>query len=155
MARSSDEVRRFFIDNALMWLRDFHVDALRLDAVHALLDERAITLLDELTAEADALSALLGRPLAMVLPGGQGNVVVFFLCIRRFRIAGTSRIKVVTGDPAFLPHTLARSTAGDISISAVLVVWSIRDRSGFAGGCPVHPVSAGIRPARIAARRSA
>ena len=62
----SDEVRRFMIDNALMWLRDFHVDALRLDAVHALFDERAITLLEELTAEADALSAQLGRPLTLI-----------------------------------------------------------------------------------------
>ena len=35
----SDEVRRFIIDNALMWLRDFHVDGLRLDAVHALFDD--------------------------------------------------------------------------------------------------------------------
>ncbi|MDX6620871.1 MAG: maltooligosyltrehalose trehalohydrolase [Gaiellales bacterium] len=62
----SDEVRRFLIDNALTWLRDFHVDALRLDAVHALLDERAITLLEELTAAADALSAQLGRPLTLI-----------------------------------------------------------------------------------------
>ena len=38
----SDEVRRFIIDNALMWLRDFHVDGLRLDAVHALFDARAV-----------------------------------------------------------------------------------------------------------------
>ena len=37
----SDEVRRWVIDNALMWLRDYHVDGLRLDAVHALVDERA------------------------------------------------------------------------------------------------------------------
>ena len=34
----SDEVRRYIIDNALMWLRDYHVDGLRLDAVHALDD---------------------------------------------------------------------------------------------------------------------
>jgi maltooligosyltrehalose trehalohydrolase len=33
-----DPVRRFFIENALMWLRDFHIDALRLDAVHAIKD---------------------------------------------------------------------------------------------------------------------
>ena len=35
----SDEVRRFIVDNALRWLRDFHVDGLRLDAVHALHDD--------------------------------------------------------------------------------------------------------------------
>jgi maltooligosyltrehalose trehalohydrolase len=62
----SDEVRRFIRDNAAMWLRDFHVDALRLDAVHALLDERAITLVKELTADADALSERLGRPLWLI-----------------------------------------------------------------------------------------
>ena len=34
-----DEVRRYILDNALMWLRDYHVDGLRLDAVHALVDD--------------------------------------------------------------------------------------------------------------------
>jgi maltooligosyltrehalose trehalohydrolase len=36
-----DEVRRFLIDNAVMWLRDYHFDGLRLDAVHALIDNSA------------------------------------------------------------------------------------------------------------------
>ena len=36
-----------------MWLRDFHVDGLRLDAVHALYDDRAVTLLEELSAEVE------------------------------------------------------------------------------------------------------
>ncbi|MBA2573287.1 MAG: malto-oligosyltrehalose trehalohydrolase [Nocardioidaceae bacterium] len=62
----SDDVRRFMIDNALMWLRDFHVDGLRLDAVHALFDVRAVTLLEELSAEVSALSTRLGRPLWLV-----------------------------------------------------------------------------------------
>src|SRR3712207_9050151 len=52
----SDEVRRYILDNALMWLRDMHVDGLRLDAVHALVDERATHLLEELAREVDALS---------------------------------------------------------------------------------------------------
>ena len=38
----SDEVRAFLIGNALMWLRDYHLDGLRLDAVHALEDHRAL-----------------------------------------------------------------------------------------------------------------
>ena len=46
----SDEVRRYIIDNALMWLRDMHVDGLRLDAVHALVDERATHVLEEMAA---------------------------------------------------------------------------------------------------------
>ena len=37
----SDEVRRFFCDNALMWLRDYHFDGLRLDAVHGIMDTSA------------------------------------------------------------------------------------------------------------------
>src|SRR5712691_8103479 len=39
----SDEVRAFLIDNALMWLRDYHLDGLRLDAVHAFDDHRLVT----------------------------------------------------------------------------------------------------------------
>jgi maltooligosyltrehalose trehalohydrolase len=62
----SDEVRRFVIDNALSWLRDFHVDALRLDAVHELVDETATHLLEELASEVDALSTALRRPLSLV-----------------------------------------------------------------------------------------
>jgi maltooligosyltrehalose trehalohydrolase len=62
----SDEVRSFVIDNALMWLRDFHVDGLRLDAVHALYDDRAITLLEELSAEVNALGSRLGRQLWLI-----------------------------------------------------------------------------------------
>ncbi|GAA2962609.1 malto-oligosyltrehalose trehalohydrolase [Actinokineospora diospyrosa] len=62
----SDEVRRYVIDNALGWLRDFHVDGLRLDAVHALVDTRATHLLEELAVEVEALSAGLGRPLSLI-----------------------------------------------------------------------------------------
>jgi len=46
----SDKVRRYVIENAVSWLRDFHVDGLRLDAVHAIGDRRAIPLLEELAA---------------------------------------------------------------------------------------------------------
>ena len=62
----SEEVRRYIIDNALMWLRDYHVDALRLDAVHALLDAGETHLLKELASEVDALAADLGRPLTLI-----------------------------------------------------------------------------------------
>src|SRR5690606_17487898 len=47
----SDEVRRFFIDNALMWLRDYRFDALRLDAVHAMFDRSAVHFLEQLASE--------------------------------------------------------------------------------------------------------
>ncbi len=62
----SPEVRRYIIDNALMWLRDYHVDGLRLDAVHALVDTSEKHILQELSEETDALSAFLGRPLTLI-----------------------------------------------------------------------------------------
>jgi maltooligosyltrehalose trehalohydrolase len=62
----SDEVRAFLIGNALMWLRDYHLDGLRLDAVHALEDRSALHFLEELSAEVHALSALLSRELVLI-----------------------------------------------------------------------------------------
>ncbi len=62
----SDEVRRFFIDNALMWLRDYHFDGLRLDAVHALFDFSARHFLEELALEVRELEAGLGRHLVLI-----------------------------------------------------------------------------------------
>ena len=62
----SDEVRRYFIDNALMWFRDYRVDGLRLDAVHAIVDTSATHVLEELATEVDALAHRLGRSLALV-----------------------------------------------------------------------------------------
>lgn len=52
----SDGVRRFIIDSVLMWLRDYHVDGLRLDAVHAMPDTRAVHLLEEIAVEVESLS---------------------------------------------------------------------------------------------------
>ncbi|GAA1482928.1 malto-oligosyltrehalose trehalohydrolase [Gordonia sinesedis] len=62
----SDEVRRYIVANALRWFDEFGVDALRLDAVHALVDHRAVHLLEELAAATDALSDELGRPLSLI-----------------------------------------------------------------------------------------
>lgn len=62
----SDEVRRFLCDNALMWLRDYHVDGLRLDAVHAIYDSSAVHFLEQLASEVKALAAHLGRELFLV-----------------------------------------------------------------------------------------
>ncbi len=62
----SREVRRYVVDNALRWLRDFHVDALRLDAVHAFHDESPRDILAELSDAVSALAAQLGRPLSLV-----------------------------------------------------------------------------------------
>ena len=62
----SDEVRRYIIGCALRWMRDFHADGLRLDAVHALVDTTAVHILEELASETDWLSRQLGRPLSLV-----------------------------------------------------------------------------------------
>ena len=64
--RWADQVRRFFCDNALMWMRDFHLDGLRLDAVHAYVDRSAIHFLEQLREETKALEAQLARPLVLI-----------------------------------------------------------------------------------------
>jgi maltooligosyltrehalose trehalohydrolase len=62
----SDEVRRFFIESALTWVRDFHVDALRLDAVHGIVDQSARPFLEELGAAVHAAAAELRRPVYLI-----------------------------------------------------------------------------------------
>lgn len=62
----SDEVRRFIIDNACAWLADLHLDGLRLDAVHAIIDQSALPILEELAGAVGALAAHLGRPLWLI-----------------------------------------------------------------------------------------
>jgi maltooligosyltrehalose trehalohydrolase len=57
----STEVRRYLIDNALMWFRDYHMDGLRLDAVHAFNDRSAIHFLEQLTYEVKRLEAAMGK----------------------------------------------------------------------------------------------
>ena len=69
----SDEVRAFIVDNALMWLRDFHVDGLRLDAVHALEDHRAVHILEALASEVYALAAAVGRSLVLIAESDLNN----------------------------------------------------------------------------------
>ncbi len=62
----AEPVRRYVVDNALRWMRDFHVDALRLDAVHALADDSPTHLLAQLSDETALLAKDLGRPLSLV-----------------------------------------------------------------------------------------
>jgi maltooligosyltrehalose trehalohydrolase len=81
---ASDNVRRFFIDNALYWLQEYHFDALRLDAVHGIFDFSALHFLAELKSAAEILSSRLGRKLnviaesdlndsRLILPGERGG----------------------------------------------------------------------------------
>ena len=62
----SHEVRRFFIDNARMWLRDYHIDGLRLDAVHAFHDRSAVHFLEELGDAVHELGRELGRHVVVI-----------------------------------------------------------------------------------------
>ncbi|WP_206509741.1 malto-oligosyltrehalose trehalohydrolase [Rhodococcus sp. BGS-1C] len=62
----SGAVRRYAIENALRWFSEFHIDALRLDAVHAIVDHTATHLLEELAIDTRRLAAHLGRPLTLI-----------------------------------------------------------------------------------------
>jgi maltooligosyltrehalose trehalohydrolase len=62
----SDEVRRFFVDNATYWMEDLHVDGLRLDAIHAIVDQTARPFLAELGSSVAELSERVGRRLFVI-----------------------------------------------------------------------------------------
>lgn len=59
--RNCDGVRAYFIENVLMWFRDFHIDALRLDAVHAIKDFSAKHILQEIREQVDVLMQETGK----------------------------------------------------------------------------------------------
>ena len=65
-AVGSDEVRRWVLDSIHHWLEDFHIDGLRLDAVHELRDDRALHLLEEMNSEIDGFGERTGRAVWMV-----------------------------------------------------------------------------------------
>lgn len=62
----SDEVRRFFIENALRWVTEFHVDALRLDALHAITDQSAQPFVQKLGEAVHAEAERLGRRIHVI-----------------------------------------------------------------------------------------
>jgi maltooligosyltrehalose trehalohydrolase len=62
----SDEVRRFFIANALHWLDEYHIDALRLDAIHGIVDTSAVPFLRELAEAVAELGARRRRTLTLI-----------------------------------------------------------------------------------------
>ena len=64
--KHSDEVRNYFIENALMWLEDYHFDGLRLDAIHEIIDRGARHVLRELSLEVDSLEKSLGKSLILI-----------------------------------------------------------------------------------------
>ena len=72
----SEQVRRFLVENALRWFREFHVDALRMDAVHELKDDSEPHYLAELSDAVATLSAELGRPLDLVAESDLNDTVM-------------------------------------------------------------------------------
>lgn len=70
----SDIVRDYFIQNALFWMREYHVDAIRLDAIHAIFDFSAYHFLEELTAAVHQLSLKLKRPLYVIAESDLNDV---------------------------------------------------------------------------------
>ena len=69
----SDEVRRYFIENALQWVTDFHIDALRLDAIHAIVDSSAQTFLEELGAAVHTRAAEVGRDAYLIAESNRND----------------------------------------------------------------------------------
>lgn len=71
--KGSDEVRKFFLDNATFWMRHYHVDGLRLDAIHEMTDRSAVHFLEQLSANVDNLSTTLGRRLFLIAESDLNN----------------------------------------------------------------------------------
>lgn len=70
----SHEVRRFFIDNALMWLEHYHLDGLRIDAIHAIEDRSKMHFLEQLASEVLLLENRVGHPLLLIAENDLNDV---------------------------------------------------------------------------------
>jgi maltooligosyltrehalose trehalohydrolase len=80
----SDGVRNYFIENALYWFQNYHIDALRLDAIHAIYDLGAKHFLQELAEKVAALSDSVGRKLYLIAESDLNDVRV----IREWELGG-------------------------------------------------------------------
>lgn len=80
----SDEPRKFIIDNALMWLKDYHADGLRLDAIHAIYDQSAIHILEQIAREVKKLEAQTGKHLFLIAESDLNNPRI----VQNFDIGG-------------------------------------------------------------------
>ena len=70
----SDQVRRFFIDNALHWFGHFHIDGLRLDALHGIHDQSATPFLKELAEAVDAFGRSAARRCLLIAESDLNDV---------------------------------------------------------------------------------
>ena len=69
----SDEVRRYFVDNALHWVTEYHIDGFRLDAVQAIFDSSPLHILDELGAAVHSQAQASGRPVLVMAESDQND----------------------------------------------------------------------------------
>ena len=69
----SDEVRRFVVDNALYWITEYHVDGLRLDAVHAMFDASSRHIVDEIATAVHDMGRQLGRRVLVMAESDQND----------------------------------------------------------------------------------
>ncbi len=69
----SDNVRRYFVENALQWITEFHVDALRLDAIHAIVDPSARPFLEELSTVIHAKANQLKRKVFLIVESNRND----------------------------------------------------------------------------------
>src|SRR5690554_178530 len=69
-------VRNFFLQNAIGWLRDFHIDGLRLDAVHAIVDNSPVHLLKELRMQVDELERDTGRKYCLIAESDMNDIKI-------------------------------------------------------------------------------
>ena len=99
----AEGVRAFLVENAVRWLRDFHVDALRLDAVHALQDDSVPHILTEVADAVADLAEQTGRTLTLIAESDLNDVTM---------ITPTPTHPTTTGDPALAPTPHARGMDG-------------------------------------------
>lgn len=70
----SQHLRRYFIENALHWFTDYHIDALRLDALHGIVDNSAYPFLRELADHVRALSKKLAKKIYLIAESDLNDV---------------------------------------------------------------------------------
>jgi len=98
----SDEVRHFFVQNALYWLEHFHIDVLRLDAIHGIFDASAIPFLADLSSAVEGLSLRTGRQIHLIAESDQNDARV----LRDSRDGGFGMQGVWSDDFHHAVHTL-------------------------------------------------
>src|SRR5690554_1834785 len=150
----SDGVRAFFIDNALTWLREYHIDGLRLDAIHAIVDDSPTHFLAELMAAVEAIPTGPTRMLIaedsrnlnkVVLPRGEGGFGLtatwtddFHHQIRNF----------TAGDVDGYFADFAGTTAADIA-RTIERGWFYEGQPSRSNGRPRGTETAVVRPSQV------